>query len=158
MSERDEDPQRVLRQARFLGEDSLNELDQRRLRDARDAEGHRTADRDAVKALRAEMRAEISRLYAEIERRYDLTMDAVGQALGEISNKTCDLAERQINELRRELTTSLSRIHGEVLGRLDALAPGARERSTKDYKFSSERDTDVLDLPNPIIRKTTTMN
>jgi hypothetical protein len=115
----------------------------------------RNEERNTVAALRSEMQAELASLRAEMTAQKQLLLDATGQALGEISSKTLDLAERTIRDLQRELTTSISRNYGELLGRLDALAPGTRERSTKDFKFSNERDDGIIDMPNPIVRKTT---
>jgi len=106
------------------------------------------------------MQAELASLRAEMEAQKQLVLDATGEALGQISNKTCDLAERQINNLQRELTTTIARHYGELAGRIDAVlatSPDARPRS-KDFKFSNERDDGVIDMPSPLIRKTTTMN
>ena len=120
----------------------------------------RSEERNTVAALRSEMQAELASLRAEMEAQKQLVLDATGEALGQISNKTCDLAERQINNLQRELTTTIARHYGELAGRIDAVlatSPDARRRS-KDFKFSNERDDGVIDMPSPLIRKTTTMN
>jgi hypothetical protein len=118
-------------------------------------------ERDAaIDQLRVELRQEVASLRAEMEAQKQLLLDATGQALGELSNNTCDLAERQINDLQRELTTTIARHYGELAGRIDALlatSPDARPRS-KDFKFSNERDDGITDMPNPLVRKTTTMN
>jgi hypothetical protein len=119
----------------------------------------RHAESDAVAALRVE----VADLRAEMAAQKQLLLDATGQALGEISNKTCDLTERQIDKLQRELTTTIARHYGELAGRIDAVlatSPDARLRP-KAFKFSnetSERDGDILnDLPDPrsMVRKTT---
>jgi len=120
----------------------------------------RSEERNTVAVLRSEMQAELASLRAEMEAQKQLVLDATGEALGQISNKTCDLAERQINNLQRELTTTIARHYGELAGRIDAVlatSPDARPRS-KDFKFSNERDDGVIDMPSPLIRKTTTMN
>ena len=104
-----------------------------------------------------QLRAEIADLRAEMEAQKQFLMDVTGQALGELSNKTCDLAERQINDLQRELTTTIARHYGELAGRIDAVLatlPDARPRS-KDFKFSNERDDGIVDMPSPLVRKTT---
>jgi len=85
-------------------------------------------------------------------------LEAVGQALGEVSDKTCAWAEKLIRELQGEMTTSIARVHGEMMGRIDNLIPEPRPRAQKDFKFAAERDDgDLLnDLPKPddIVRKT----
>ena len=130
----------------------------------RKSEKRQHIERDAaIDQLRVELRQEVASLRAEMEAQKQLLLDATGQALGELSNNTCDLAERQINDLQRELTTTIARHYGELAGRIDAvlaMQPDARPRS-KDFKFSNEvggeRDN-VIDLPNPlapVVRKTT---
>jgi hypothetical protein len=125
---------------------------------SRKSERRQHTERDAaIDQLRAELRQEVANLRSEMEAQKQLLLDATGQALGEISNKTCDLAERQINDLQRELTTTIARHYGELAGRIDAVLatlPDARPRS-KDFKFSNERDDGVVDMPSPLTRKTT---
>jgi len=124
-------------------------------------------EQNAVAALRTEMRQEIATLREEMIAQKQLLLDATGQALGEISNKTCDVSERAVKELQNELTATIARHYGELAGRVDAILatqPDARPRS-KDFKFSNEVDNErddggVVDLPNPlsprgIVRKTT---
>ena len=124
----------------------------------RKSEKRQHVERDAaIDQLRAELRQGVADLRSEMEAQKQLLLDATGQALGELSNKDCDLAERQINDLQRELTTTIARHYGELAGRIDAIlaaSPNARPRS-KDFKFSNERDDGVIDTPNPLVRKTT---
>ena len=155
----DRETARVRNQAKLLGEDSLNDLDRWRLRRARDEEervARRRAEEreqraDAVDVLRAELRQEVAALRGEMDRLHEVVLEAVGQALGEVSNKTCDWAEKLIRDLQREMTTSVARVHGEMMGRIDTLAPGSRPRESKDFKFAAERDdAEITDLPNPL--------
>jgi hypothetical protein len=124
----------------------------------RKSEKRQHVERDAaIDQLRAELRQGVADLRSEMEAQKQLLLDATGQALGELSNKDCDLAERQIKELARELNTTIARHYGELAGRIDALlatSPDARPRA-KDFKFSNERDDGVIDTPNPLVRKTT---
>ena len=121
-------------------------------------------EQDAVAALRAEMRQEVANLREEMIAQKQLLLDATGQALGEISSKTLDLAEKTIRDIQRELTTMIARQAGEAMGRIDALASSGDRSRSKDFKFSNEvgneRDDAEIDLPNPlsprgIIRKQT---
>jgi len=64
--------------------------------------------------------------------------------------------EKLVRDIQNELTVAIERRFGELMGRIDAILPDTRSRSqpTKDFKFSSERDdADVIDMPNPIVRK-----
>src|SRR5215471_16187278 len=116
----------------------------------------RSEEHDTVAHLRADMQHEIANLRAEMQHQREFLLNAVGQALGEISNKMCDRAEASIAKLENEI----ARKFGETMGRLDALAPDVRSRS-KRYEFANERGDEqkaIIDLPNPltpVIRKTT---
>jgi hypothetical protein len=164
MSDQDE-YERVLRRAKLFGEDSLNDLDRWRLRGAREEQARakqkqaeaREQHEDAVEVLRAELQQEVAALRGEMDRLHEVVLEATGQALGEVSDKACDWAEKLVRELKNEMTTSVARIHGEVMGRIDNLLPEPRtSRAKSDFKFAAERDDgDVIDLPNPLVRKTT---
>src|SRR6516225_10367477 len=140
------------------------EEQQRWIDDAERAEKERAAakcetrrlDPTIVDQLRAELQREITALRSEMAQQKELIFDAVGQALGEISNKVCDRFEASIDKLEGDVR----RCFGEAMGRIDALAPDARPRARSDFKFSHERDDEkgVIDLPNPlspVVRKTT---
>jgi hypothetical protein len=134
--------------------DEANAADEERRKSGKRQHIERDA---AIDQLRAELRQEVANLRGEMEAQKQLLLDATGEALGQLSNKTCDLAERQINDLQRELTTTIARHYGELAGRIDALlatSPDARPRS-KDFKFSNERDDGIVDMPSPLVRKTT---
>ena len=105
--------------------------------------------RTSIEQLRAEMQREIAALRGEMAEQKALIFDAVGQVLGEISNKICDRVEGTVNKLESDLR----RQFGEAMGRIDALAPDARSRS-KRYEFANERDEEkgIIDLPNPLTR------
>ena len=104
------------------------------------------------------MFGELSRLHEEIERRHELLLEAVGAALGEVSNKTLDRAEKAIREMQDELFTSVERRLAELVARFDAIASGASSRS-KDFKFSNERHSDdIVDLPNPLSPRNRSLN
>src|SRR5215831_2294447 len=106
----------------------------------------RGSEHDTVAHLRADMQHEIANLRAEMQHQREFLLDAVGQALGEISNKMCDRFEASIDKLEGDVR----RKFGETMGRLDALS-GASPRSTKDFRFANEREDEkgVVDLPNP---------
>src|SRR5262249_36141268 len=108
-------------------------------RELRRGEGGNT-----VAHLRADMQHEIANLRVEMQHQREFFLDAVGQALGEISNKMCDRFEASIDKLEGDVR----RKFGEAMGRLDALS-GASPRST-NFRFANERDDDVVDLPNPL--------
>jgi hypothetical protein len=166
MNERDES-ERVLRQAKLLGEDSLNSLDRWRLRQVREEEARaaqkraeeRAQQQHETRTTAEQLRAEMADIRAEMNRLHDVVLEATGSALGEISNKTCDWAEKLIRELQGEMTTSIARVHGELMGRIDNLMPEPRARAKFEFKFAAERDdSDIVnDLPDPrsIVRKTT---
>jgi len=143
---RTEEQQRWIDQA-----DAAEEERARRKRELR-----RSSEHDTVAHLRADMQHEIANLRAEMQHQREFLLDAVGQALGELSNKICDRAEASIAKLENEI----ARKFGETMGRLDALAPDVRSRS-KRYEFANERGDEqkaIIDLPNPltpVIRKTT---
>jgi hypothetical protein len=165
-SDRDE-LQRVRRQAELCGEDNLNALDKWRLRQARDederARRRKAADQereDAVQQLRAEMQQELAAIRAEMHELHEAALEAAGEVIGQYSDKTFNLAEKAITEMRDMLTTASARQYGELMGRLDAMLPEhrSRARSEKRFEFASEKDGgDLLnDLPSPgeIIHKT----
>jgi hypothetical protein len=163
MNERDES-ERVLRQAKLFGEDRLNSLDRWRLRHAREEEKRAARKRAEerkhqqyeTQATAEQLRAEMADIRAEMNRLYDVMLEAAGTALGEISDKTCDWAEKLIRELQGEMTTSIARVHGELMGRIDNLMPEPRARAKSEFKFAAERDDgDIIDMPSPLVRKTT---
>jgi hypothetical protein len=55
-----------------------------------------------------------------------------------------------IREIEHDLLALVERRFGELTGRLDAIAPDARARPAKEFKFASEGSAEPLDLPNPI--------
>jgi len=131
-------------------EDADRQEEERRAakRELRQCEEH-----NMVAHLRADMEHEIAALRSELDAQKTLILDAVGQALGDISNKMCERFEASINKLEGDVRRSF----GEAMGRSDALAPDVRSRA-KDFKFSNERDDGVVDLPNPlapVMRKVT---
>jgi hypothetical protein len=104
----------------------------------------RANERTAVDQLRAEMRRELS----EIRRQAEVQVEAVGEAIGECSDKTVDHVEKVIKQVESQLWVAIERRFGELMGRLDALLPDARPRP-QSAKFANERDV-VVDLPNPL--------
>jgi hypothetical protein len=102
--------------------------------------------------LRAELQREIATLRAEMTQQSNLMLEAAGQALGDISNKILDRVEGMVNRIESDLR----RRFGEAMGRIDAIAGApTRSQSTKDFRFANERSDDVVDLPNPLVRKVT---
>ena len=131
-------------------EDADRQEEERRAakRELRQCEEH-----NMVAHLRADMEHEIAALRSELDAQKTLILDAVGQALGDISNKMCERFEASINKREGDVRRSF----GEAMGRIDALAPDVRSRA-KDFKFSNERDDGFVDLPNPlapVMRKVT---
>ena len=138
-------------QAALFGENSLNALDRWRMNNARDEEERaqrRQQERNEVEALRVEMWGELTRLRDEIEQQREMQIEVVGTALGEYGDKILDRAEQFTREIQRELFTLVEKRFAELAGRLDAVLPDARSRSSKDFKFANERDDGVIDLPN----------
>jgi hypothetical protein len=113
----------------------------------------RQKEQTAVDRLWVEMRRELASIRSELDRRFDVQVEAVGEAIGEYSDKVVDHVEKTIRQVESQLWVAIERRFGELMGRLDAILPDARPRSqpTKDFKFSNERDDDhVVDLPNPL--------
>jgi len=108
----------------------------------------RQPEQTVVDQLRAEMRD----LRAEVHQLHETALEVAGEAIGEFSNKTVDHVEKMIREIQNTLLGTIERRFGELMGRIDAIAPGASARS-KDFKFSNERDADPVDLPNPLRRR-----
>jgi regulator of protease activity HflC (stomatin/prohibitin superfamily) len=127
--------------------DQANAAEEERARCKREL---KSEDRARDDLLRAELQREIATLRAEMTAQADLMLQSCGQALGDISNKILDRVEATVNGLEGDLR----RLFGEAMGRIDAIAPGARE---KDFKFANERDDEkgVVNLPNPLTRKVT---
>jgi len=124
-----------------------------RQRRAEERERQRREEQTAVDQLRAEMQQELANLRNEMHQLHEVQIEATGEAIGEFSNKTLDHAEKMIRKIQNLLFVTIERRFGELMGRIDAIAPDARSRSrsTKDFKFSNERDDDnVADLPNPL--------
>jgi len=131
-------------------------------RRAAQRELRQSSEHDTVTHLRADMQHEIANLRSELVQQKELIFEAVGQALGQYGDKLCDHLEKAIQKLQNEVFSEIARKSGEAMGRIDALAPGARSyaRSSSDFKFSNECDDEkgIVDLPNPltpVVRKTT---
>jgi DNA anti-recombination protein RmuC len=128
---------------------------EQRLERRRRKEQQRSEEQTAIDQLRAELRQEIANLRAEMQQVHDIAIEATGEALGEYGNKICDHLEKMFKELQRDVSGEVARKFGEAMGRIDALTSGApsRSRPTKDFRFANEAD--AVDLPNPLVRKTT---
>ena len=122
------------------------------VRRAAKRELRRGDEHNDVAYLRADMKHEIASLRAEME----VQFEATGTALGQYGEKLCDHLEKAIRELENKVFNEISRKFGEAMGRLEALAGApTRSQSTKDFRFANERADDVVDLPNPLVRKVT---
>ena len=108
--------------------------------------------RDAVDQLRAEMQRELANRRGEVHRQSEVRLEAVGEVIGEYSDRTIDHVEKLIKQIESQLWVAIERRFGELMGRIDAILPDARARSTKDFKSANEHD-DIVDLPNPLTRK-----
>ena len=153
----------------LMGKDNLNELDRWRAdnakcEDDRQRRVGRTEELAMIDQIRVEMQREIANLRAELHRgiaaqrqqEREFMLEVTGTAIGEFSNKEMDLVEKAIKEIREMLSLAIERRFGEVMGRIDAIAPDARSRArpTKDFRFANE-DNGPVDLPNPLVRKVT---
>jgi hypothetical protein len=133
--------------------DAIRQEEERR---AAKRELRRSEEHNTVAHLRADMEHEIANLRAEMNRQRELVLEAAGQALGDISNRICDRVEKTVDKIESELRILTERRFGEAMGRLDALAGApTRSQSTKDFRFANERSDDVVDLPNPLVRRVT---
>ena len=153
----DRETARVLRQAKLLGEDSLNDLDRWRLRHARDEE-ERAAQRRAEECAPQqrerqttvdELRAEMADIRAETNRLHDVVLEAVGEVLGEGSNKTCDLIEKAVRDLQREMTASIARHYGELMG---GSTLSRRKCARERIRISSLRPSAMMVMRSMICR------
>jgi len=133
--------------------DEANAADEERARCKRELKLEESARDDQ---LRAELQREIATLRAEMVQQSNLMLEAAGQALGDISNKILDRVEGTVDKIESELRILTERRFGEAMGRLDAILPDRpRPRPTKDFRFANETDDGVVDLPNPLVYKTT---
>jgi uncharacterized protein YicC (UPF0701 family) len=105
----------------------------------------RRAQRDAVDELRTELRAEIAAVQDDVVARYETLIKANGEALGHVQADVLSDMREAIKKIERELFTLVERRFGELMGRLDAIAPGQRGRD-KSFRFANEPE----DLPNPL--------
>jgi hypothetical protein len=165
MIERDE-AARVRRQAELLGRDSLNQHDRYRLELA-DREEARTERRRAEEraqrrqqerqATTEQLRTEMAALRAEMHGLHAAMIEATGQAVAEFSDQTLKNATTAVRDIQRELLSLVEQRFAELKACFDRVLSEARAQTRpKDFKFSSERgDGDVVDLPNPLIRKFT---
>jgi hypothetical protein len=110
-------------------------------------------EQTAVEQLRGEMQQEITNLRAEVHQLHETALEATGTALGEYGDRIVNHAEKMIKEIQNMLSVTIERHYGELMGRIDALMPGAPSRA-KEFKFAGERDadSDPIDLPNPLRR------
>jgi hypothetical protein len=146
LSDRDFAEQR-LREGRELEE---RDAEWARAKRQRQREEQRTR-RSEVDALRDELRAEIDVLRRDCDARYDVQMKAIGEVIGE----TVERADDAIKKVQNELFALVERRFGELIGRLEAIAPGALKDPArgKDFRFAGERDDGPIDLPNPLRRR-----
>jgi hypothetical protein len=115
-------------------------------------EEQRQRDENAVEVLRREMQAEL----AELRRQAEVHIEAVGQALGEMSDQTVERFDKAIKKVECELWRAIEQRFGHLLGRLDAIAAGEpRARAQPNFRFSNEPRDEITDLPDPLLRKTT---
>ena len=139
-------------QQRWFDEAERQEEERARCRRELKREEQRAREQHSIDQLRAEVQREIAALRSEMTQQGNLMLEAAGQALGEISNKILDRVEGTVNKLESDLR----RQFGEAMGRIDALAGApTRSQSTKDFRFANETHDGVVDLPNPLVYKTT---
>ena len=67
-----------------------------------------------------------------------------------------DRAEQFVRDIQREFLSLVEKRLAELAVRFDSVLPEVRARVDRNFKFSSERDDgDVIDMPSPLVRKTT---
>jgi hypothetical protein len=120
-----------------------------RARRQREREERRMRDKNsAVAQLRAEMQVAL----ADLRHKHETLTEAVGQAMGEMSDQTIERFEQLIKKNQSEMFVLVERRFGELMGRVDAIAGGEpRARSQpKDFRFANEPRDEIADLPNPL--------
>jgi DNA anti-recombination protein RmuC len=143
-------------QQRWFDEAERQEEERAHCRRELKREEQRAREQHSIDQLRAEVQREIAALRSEMTQQGNLMLEAAGQALGEISNKILDRVEGTVDKIESELRILTERRFGEAMGRLDAILPDRpRPRPTKDFRFANETDDGVVDLPNPLVYKTT---
>jgi hypothetical protein len=118
----------------------------------REQKEQRQREQPAIDQLRAEMQREL----AVVHQQFEVHIEAVGQALGEVSDQTVERFDKAIKEVEQRLLVALERRYGEIMGRLDAFLPErARAQPAKDFRFSNEPREVVDNPPAPLLRKVT---
>jgi hypothetical protein len=109
-----------------------------------------------VALLRAEvesLRNELTQVRGEVDQQHDITIEACGQALGEIRSQIIDQLETAVHNMHNQLFSLVERRYAEVMGRIDAIAPDRLRANAKGFRFANERDEDcdtAFELPNPV--------
>jgi hypothetical protein len=125
-------------------------------REARFAEERACEERRAsgeIEVLRSELHAEIAAVRAEVGRRAEIHVEAVGQVLGEVREKIADHVDQAIRDVQNQLFVTIERRFGELMGRIDAIAPDVKSRTKGEFRFANERperDDEPVELPNPL--------
>jgi hypothetical protein len=120
-------------------------------RRAKARETRREQESTAVEQLRAEMQRELH----TIRQQAAAQTEAVGEALGVHGDKIVDHLEKLVKQTQSELFIAIERRFGEIMGRIDAVLPGARPQPqpVKEFRFANEYDEGgTIDLPNPLKR------
>jgi hypothetical protein len=101
-----------------------------------------------------ELRAEIEAVRADVAARHECIIGAAGEALGQTQAEILNHVDGAIKKVQTELFDLVARKFGELIGRIEAMAPVERGRN---FKFANEpdaRDDDApLELPNPLPRR-----
>jgi hypothetical protein len=160
----DDETERVRRQVKLHGEDSLNRLDRWRwnnirIADKRAAE-HRAEEhvhqRQEKQSVVEQLRAEIAALRSEMYQLHEVMIEATGEAVGQYGDKLLDRSEEFVKNMQREFLMLTEKQFAELKARLDMLPKAQARTSNKDFKFASEStDVDIIDMPSPLVRKVT---
>jgi hypothetical protein len=127
------------------------EQEERVARARRQREREERRERHESNAV-AQLRAEMQVALADVRHKYEVQTEAVGQAMGEMSDQTIERVEQLVKKTQSEMFVLVERRFGELMGRIDAIAVGEpRARAQpKDFKFVNEARDEILDLPNPL--------
>jgi hypothetical protein len=167
----DDETERVRRQVKLHGEDSLNRLDRWRWNNIRAADKLAAERRAEERAQQQQdkqttvdqLRAEMAALRTEMYKLHEVMIEATGEAVGQHGDKLLDHAEKFVKDVQRDMEREFFTLTEKQFARLEArldMLPKAQARTSKDFKFASENESanaEVIDLPNPlgIVRKVT---
>jgi hypothetical protein len=140
-------------QARELPAD-FETSDQRWRREANEAEAERKLrdewkqkqQRQAKRAVRQQQQVPAIDIDARIAAALDVQLDAVGEFVGQIRQQLQDQQTRALNRLRADSSEKLGQLRGEIIGRLDVLAPKVEAMSRELQQRGATMDARDFEL------------